>query len=356
MPAQLILLATSPRVAPGLLTQQAWAVLGAADLVLARSGDHPLVGVLPAGRVHELAASPLLGPQSAAAALVEMARASAGSVVYLVDPDGEQELITGLRASAGEEGSDGVVVREVTGSYDVPGARVIDLVRVMDRLRSPGGCPWDAAQTHESLARYLLEESYETVEAIETGDETALREELGDVLLQVAFHARLGAEHAEPWGIDDVAAGVVDKLVRRHPHVFADAYAPTADAVASDWERRKATEKGRTSPAEGVPLAQPALSLASALLERASRAGHDGYGLQDPNGNTGPGLLAAADEVFDNEQALGEALLGVVARARVAGLDPERALRGAARRLADQLRQQTWADPGPRPGGSDDAS
>ena len=114
------------------------------------------------------------------------------------------------------------------GSYDLPGARLLDLVATMDRLRSPGGCPWDAEQTHESLVTYLVEETYETIEAIETGDRDHLREELGDLLLQVMFHSRIAAEHTEaPWSVDDVAGDIVDKLVRRHPHVFAGAVAAT---------------------------------------------------------------------------------------------------------------------------------
>ena len=117
----------------------------------------------------------------------------------------------------------------------------------MDRLRSAGGCPWDAAQTHDSLTRYLLEEAYELVEAIETGDRALLREELGDLLLQVLFHARIEQEAPdEPFGIDEVASDLVDKLVRRHPHVFGDAVAGTADELNETWERQKVEEKGRT--------------------------------------------------------------------------------------------------------------
>src|ERR1019366_6095106 len=152
------------------------------------------------------------------------------------------------------------------------GERFLDLVEVMDRLRSPGGCPWDAEQTHATLVKYLLEESYETAEAIEDGDVQALREELGDVLLQVVFHARIAQDDAG-FDIDDVAAGIADKLVRRHPHVFAGAQANAAGDVEANWEALKAAEKGRTSAADGVPLAQPALALASALLGRAQKTG-----------------------------------------------------------------------------------
>jgi XTP/dITP diphosphohydrolase len=208
---------------------------------------------------------------------------------------------------------------------DLPGARVLELVAVMDRLRSPGGCPWDAAQTHESLVPYLLEEAYETVEAVEAGDRTALREELGDVLLQVVFHARVAQEGDDPWTIDDVAGGIVDKLVARHPHVFGDAEAHTAAQVEANWEALKREEKGRTSAVDGVPLAQPALALAAKLMSRAERSG----------------IEIPSPAVADDPQTLdefGDLLLSVVSDARAAGVDPEAALRAAARRYASAIR------------------
>ena len=200
------------------------------------------------------------------------------------------------------------------------GERFLDLVEVMDRLRSPGGCPWDAEQTHATLVKYLLEESYETAEAIEDGDAAALREELGDVLLQVVFHARI-AQDTEGWDIDDVAAGIADKLVRRHPHVFAGAQANTAGDVEANWEALKAVEKGRTSAADGVPLAQPALALAAALIGRATKAGLD---------VPVPGTVEVPASVDD--ESIGDLLMAVVALARTARVDPEAALRAAARR------------------------
>jgi XTP/dITP diphosphohydrolase len=191
-------------------------------------------------------------------------------------------------------------------------------VAVMDRLRSPGGCPWDAAQSHRSLAKYLLEETYETLEAIETDDMTLLREELGDLLLQVLFHARLAEElpAAQRFGIDDVAGDLVAKLVHRHPHVFADV--PVADAaeVNENWERLKAAEKGRDSAVDGVPMGQPALALAAKLVSRAGRAGLD-------------------VEVPAN--GIGDRLLAVVREAVAAGVDPESALRESARAFRDAL-------------------
>jgi XTP/dITP diphosphohydrolase len=191
-------------------------------------------------------------------------------------------------------------------------------VEVMDRLRSPGGCPWDAAQDHRSLAKYLLEETYETLEAIETDDMALLREELGDLLLQVLFHARLAEElpAAQRFGIDDVAGDLVAKLVHRHPHVFADV--PVADAaeVNENWERLKAAEKGRDSAVDGVPMGQPALALAAKLVSRAGRAGLD--------------VEASANDI-------GDRLLAVVREAVAAGVDPESALRESARAYRDAL-------------------
>jgi XTP/dITP diphosphohydrolase len=192
---------------------------------------------------------------------------------------------------------------------------------VMDRLRSPGGCPWDATQTHQSLAKYLLEETYETLEAIETGDMALLREELGDLLLQVLFHARLAEElpEGQRFSIDDVASDLVDKLVHRHPHVFADTEVTGADEVNENWERLKAAEKGRASVVDGVPMGQPALALAAKLVSRAERAGID-----PPVEGDG----------------IGERLLVLVREAVAAGVDPELALRKTARTYRDRLSAQ----------------
>ena len=194
---------------------------------------------------------------------------------------------------------------------------LLELVEVMARLRRE--CAWKAGQTHESLARYLLEETYETLEAIETGDAALLREELGDLLLQVLFHARLAQElpAAERFSIDDVAGDLVDKLIRRHPHVFADGHAADASAVNETWERQKAVEKGRTSAVDGVPVGQPALALASKLVSRANRAG-------------------LAVEPGDSDE-IGRRLLAVVRDAVDAGVDPETSLRRAARSYRDAI-------------------
>ena len=169
----------------------------------------------------------------------------------------------------------------------------------MDRLRSPGGCPWDAEQTHASLARYLLEEAYEAFEAIEDGDLDGLREELGDVLLQVVFHARLAAERPPPegWDIDDVAAGLVDKLVRRHPHVFGEVEVRGAADVETNWAAIKKAEKARQSAVEGIPLSQPALTLAAKLQRRAESVGVPADLLTGPGDEvTAEGAPAGASE------------------------------------------------------------
>ncbi len=194
-----------------------------------------------------------------------------------------------------------------------------ELVAVMDRLRSPGGCPWDAEQTHASLAPYALEEAYELVEAIEHDDRAGLREELGDLLLQVVFHARVAAEHADsPFDVQDVAADLVAKLVRRHPHVFADERAaPDDEGRHIAWDRIKREEKARASVLDGVPLALGALARAQKLVARAQRAG---LTVPTPAPATSAGSSIDADE-------LGAQLFALVVRARAAGLDAEGELR-----------------------------
>ncbi len=204
------------------------------------------------------------------------------------------------------------------------GARLFDLLEVMDRLRSPGGCPWDAEQTHASLVQYLVEETYETIEAIDANDRDAMVEELGDLLLQVVFHARIGQEADEPFDIDDVAGGIADKLIARHPHVFAGEDVETAEDVEANWFERKRREKGRTSVTDGVPMAMPAIPLIEKLLHRAQKGG-----LEVP-----PSQL---DHLLD-EMDVGEAILHLVAAAQSRGIDADASTRAAAARLRDRLR------------------
>ena len=222
---------------------------------------------------------------------------------------------------------------------DTPGDRLRELAAVMSRLRRE--CPWDAKQTHDSLAPHLLEESYEALEALESGDPRALREELGDVLLQVMFHAEIASERTDGTGytIDDVAGGIAEKLIRRHPHVFGDVSVSGADEVKQNWDAIKAAERaakggGPGSVLDGVPFGQPALALAAQLQRRAERAGVPAE-LADLAGADGN---AAISEI-------GADLFALVARARAAGLDPELELRAASRAYRDRVLAREEARP-----------
>jgi XTP/dITP diphosphohydrolase len=218
------------------------------------------------------------------------------------------------------------------------GARLLELVAVMSRLRRE--CPWDAKQTHGTLAPHLLEESYEALEALESGDPDALCEELGDVLLQVMFHAEVASERTDGTGytIDDVAEGIAAKLVRRHPHVFGDVTVSGANEVKQNWDAIKAAEREAKSGApgsvlDGVPFGQPALALAAQLQRRAERAGVPSE-LADLGSEAGP------SDTETSPSEIGAELFALVARARAAGLDPELELRAAARAYRDQV--QAW--------------
>jgi XTP/dITP diphosphohydrolase len=203
------------------------------------------------------------------------------------------------------------------------------LVEVMDRLRSPGGCPWDAEQTHESLIKYLLEESYEFIDAIETQDREGMREELGDVLLQVYFHSRMAQDHpTDPFSIEDVARGIANKLISRHPHVFENLEVSGTDEIIENWEAIKAREKGRTSAIDGIAMSQPALPLVSKIFYRAEKYNVE---VDIPAFNT---TEAATDE------SVGEALASVIAWAHTNGIDPENALRAQARKMIAAIESQ----------------
>mgnify|MGYP000039922591 FL=1 len=218
------------------------------------------------------------------------------------------------------------------------GARLLDLVAVMDTLRSPGGCPWDARQTHESLVEYLIEESYESVEAIEAGDRAGMREELGDLLLQVVFHARIAQDDGtDPWNIDDVADGITRKLIARHPHVF-DAnseYAiegKSAEDVEADWHALKAKEKGRESVTDGIPANLPALLRAAKVLSRSTR-------LDSPPAELAEIELASETLAgVESAEQFGDLLLALVSEARECGWEAEGALRDATRRRIAEIR------------------
>jgi MazG family protein len=240
------------------------------------------------------------------------------------------------------------------------GRRLLDLVRVMARLRGPDGCPWDHEQTHASLARHLLEEAHEAVDAIDRDDLDGLRDELGDVLLQVAFHARIAADGGG-FDIDDVAEAIVAKLIRRHPHVFGDVEVASADDVLANWERIKADEVGERRGLEAdIPPALPSLARAAKVQRRAAAWGFEwpppdavvetvADGVRDV-------MMSATEGPDDSpggrdaEGALGDVLWAIVAIARHRGLDAEAALRRSVRAFAgrfdrwDELARRTTGD------------
>ncbi|MCX4778841.1 nucleoside triphosphate pyrophosphohydrolase [Streptomyces sp. NBC_01264] len=314
---RIVLLTTSHRVAPGMLSWPAWQTLHAAHRVLCADPGHVQLPYLREAGVEVTLESP------DAQALIEEC-AGGHTVVVLLSGEGDRRLTDGLARFAG---SGRVAVPDLEllpGSYDLPGARLLDLVQVMDRVRRE--CPWTSEQTHEGLAKYAIEEAYELVEAIEAGDREELREELGDVLLQVVFHARIAeegvpgeeGEEGEPFSIDDVAGALVEKLIHRHPHVFGDATAQTPEDVHAHWQRTKQEEKQRESVTDGIPLGQPGLALAAKLAGRA-RAG-------------------AVPVELPRGEGVGYELLELAAQAEAAGTDPETALRAAARTYRDAIR------------------
>ncbi|WP_335939727.1 nucleoside triphosphate pyrophosphohydrolase [Streptomyces sp. PTD5-9] len=313
-PGRIVLLTASHRVAPGLLSWPAWQALHAADQVLCAEPDNPQLPYLREAGV---------AVDHAAPTARELVDACAGgrSVVVLTGGEGNRPLTDGLARLAGSGREEMPDLELLPGSYDLPGARLLDLVQVMDRIRDE--CPWTSQKTHEGLAKYAIEEAYELVEAIEDGDRDELREELGDVLLQVVLHARIAeeggpGEEDEPFSVDDVAATIVEKLIHRHPHVFGDETAETPEEVRAHWLRTKAVEKRRASVTDGVPLGQPGLALAAKLASRVRAAGLD---VPLPAG-----------------EGIGYELLALAVRAEQDGVDPEAALRAAGRAYRDAIR------------------
>jgi len=310
-PGRIVLLTTSHRVAPGLLSWPAWQALHAADRVLCADGAHPQLPYLREAGIAVDEASPTAE---------ELVATCAGgrTVVVVATGEGEPALTDGLARLAGSGRVQMPELELLPASYDLPGARLLDLVQVMDRIRAE--CPWSSQQTHKGLAKHGNEEVYELVEAIEEGDRDELREELGDVLLQVVFHARIAEEDPDaPFSIDDVAGGIVAKLIHRHPHVFGDETASTPEEVKEHWLRTKAEEKQRTSVTEGIPLGQPGLALAAKLASRVRTAG-----LEVP---------------LPKVESLGYELLTLAIRAEAEGVDPEAALRAAGRAYRDAIRE-----------------
>ncbi|MGI5212131.1 nucleoside triphosphate pyrophosphohydrolase [Plantactinospora sp. CA-290183] len=317
MTGRIVLLVTSPRLPAGLLTAAAWDVVRAHPVLAAAESE-----LTTAVRVSGAEVTVTDGP---VVALLDAA-ATHGTAVWLAGPAGDEALARELGLRLARE--PGLAELELMyGSWDPPGARLLDAVAVLDRLASPGGDPWKRAQTHASLAPFLLEECYEAYDAIAAGDLGALREELGDVLLQVVLHARLAEElpEDERWNVDDVAGGLVAKMIRRNPHVFAGAEVGSIEEITENWEQIKRAEKPRASVLDGVALSQPALALAAKILHRVERSG-----LAVPP----PEPSAASDA----SARLGTELLGTVARARAAGLDAEAALRRATLDYAATVR------------------
>ena len=316
MTGRLTLLVGSPRIAPGLFTRAAWQALDAADVVLARDETEPLADAvseagMPVGHLGDVAPAQL--------ARTLMDRAADDEVVWVSSADGDPGLTDAIASEVSRLGSP-PEVEVLVASWDVPGSRLLDLVAVMDRLRSPGGCPWDAEQTHESLVKYLVEEAYEAAEAIESGDRDHIREELGDVLLQVVFQSRVAQEHGtEPFDVDDVAGSIVEKLVRRHPHVFADGDASTPAEVERAWEQIKAAERAAKAPhgggedghqglLHGIPRSLPSLLAAEKALARWERTGGDLASLAARDGDVGAQLLALVAQARQQGESA-EALL-----------------------------------------------
>ncbi|GAA2220882.1 nucleoside triphosphate pyrophosphohydrolase [Streptomyces amakusaensis] len=307
---RIVLLTASHRVAPGLLSWPAWQTLRTAGRVLCADAAHPQLPYLREAGVEVEIAAPT------ARELVD-ACARGATVVVLAAGEGDRALTDGLARLAGSGRESMPDLELLPGSYDLPGARLLDLVQIMDRIRAE--CPWASEQTHQGLAKYGIEEAYELVEAIEEGDRDELREELGDVLLQVVFHARIAEEDGEePFSVDDVAGTLVEKLIHRHPHVFGDARAETPEEVQAHWLRTKAAEKDRDSVTDGVPLGQPGLALAAKLAFRARKAG---LTVPPPAG-----------------EGIGYELLALAVRAEESGTDPETALRAAGRAYRDAIR------------------
>lgn len=217
------------------------------------------------------------------------------------------------------------------------GDDLLELIRVIHRLQAPDGCPWDREQTHKSLARHLLEEAHETLEAIDSGDPERLREELGDLLLQVIFHAEIASRDGT-FDIDDVAETIVAKLIKRHPHVFGDVKVGSADEVLVNWERIKSEEKGDHPVDHEIPSTLPALARASKVQRRAAGTGFDW--------RTREAALANVHEELDElqeapperaEDEMGDLLFAVAALGRRLNVDPETALRKATARFAERF-------------------
>ena len=346
-PGGTVVLVETSDLLPGMLPFQAWDALATADVVLLRDpATHPSAAPLFLAGIDLVALEPtpldrgdlLLTRPGApddrrlAKSLVAAAR-ERGRVVYLLEDD-ERGLAPALAGMVAEHD----VEIELVFLAQLPrGTELLRAVGVMDRLRDPdGGCPWDLKQDHHSLGRYLVEETYELLDAITSEDDSDVMEELGDVLLQVLFHARIAAErHA--FGVDDGARALTDKLVRRHPHVFAGTEGgEDADGVQRSWDRLKADEKGGRGPLDGVPESMPGLALLDALLRRVLRLDmmpDAPAPLVDDLRATIDALDGAASGEGATEELVGRLLTQSAALARVLGIEADAAARSTAMRL-----------------------
>lgn len=365
MTPRLLLVDTHDRL-PGLLPLHAWSALHSSDLVVVRGDDHPflpalqladlrveLVGeVTPAAEELPLTRGQLLsglsGREKAEADWLIDRTEACGVLAYLFGPHDTDAFTrhVGMEAARRE-----IEVEVVYFGAAPRGTALLELVAVQERLLGPDGCPWDREQTHASLAPYAIEEVHELVDAIAEGDPAAIAEELGDVLLQVTFHAELG-HRAGTFDIDAVAEGIAAKLVRRHPHVFGDTEVAGAAEVMANWEQIKADEKPeRTGPFDGVPRSLPAVALAAKLQSRAERLGFRWTGVEEVADRVAEelGEVLAADGAAETTREVGDLLLAAVALARQLGVDPEHALRQAAQRFrarAERMFAAVGADDG----------
>jgi XTP/dITP diphosphohydrolase len=312
----------APRELGG-LTLWEWDQLCARELVLFERPDHPLRGRLTARGV-------------TVASLDGDVDARADTWALVCDPDSGRVVdlaIAGAEVTSSAEGvPDSLTAAHAASIARRAGASLAGLVAIMARLRSVDGCPWDREQTHGSLEVHLLEETYEVLEAIESGDAPALQEELGDLLLQVVFHAQL-ARDSGTFDIEGVAGGIASKLLRRHPHVFGQVAVTNASEVVRNWEAIKTDEKSRSGPFDGIPRALPALLETYKVQKRAAALGFS---------TDTPAARRALDEALrapSPDAAIGEALFWLVALARAHGVDPETALRRATRAFMEALQR-----------------
>ncbi len=365
--ARLVLIDTADEL-PGLLPLHAWSALMTTELAIVGHEDHPFADHLAAADLRcevvpeDVSTAPLtrtdllggLSPHDKGRAewIVDRVRAD-NEVAYLF---GATDTEAFTRTLGMEAARAGVEVEVVYFGVAPRGTKLLELVAVEERLRGPEGCPWDREQDHATLARYAVEEVYELLEAIREGDDEAIREELGDVLLQVVFHAQIAADEGR-FGIDDVASSISQKLIRRHPHVFADVIAEDAGTVMANWEQLKAAEKPeRTGPFDGVTVAQPAVPYAEKLIGRAAKAGFDWPSDADAVAQVRQELeevVAAAPEERGAE--VGDLMLAAVGLARHYGVDAEMALRGAAERFRSRFEAMVERAPAPLGELDDDA-